>query len=85
MQRQAVPLLKPHAPLVGTGIESLSARASGHALIAEEDGEITVADAQEIAVVYRSGRKETYNLHAFLRSNQGTCFTMPLPRLECHE
>ncbi|MEK7591135.1 MAG: hypothetical protein AAB489_02925, partial [Patescibacteria group bacterium] len=41
MQRQAVPLVRPHAPLVGTGIEGLAARASGHALLAEEDGEIT--------------------------------------------
>src|SRR6185436_15334393 len=57
MQRQAVPLIKPHAPLVGTGIEGLAARASGHAILAEEDGEVTAADAQEISIVYRSGRK----------------------------
>jgi DNA-directed RNA polymerase subunit beta len=76
MQRQAVPLIRPHSPLVGTGIEGLAARASGHALLAEEDGEVTAADAQEISVVYRSGRKETYKLHTFVRSNQGTCFHM---------
>ncbi|MDO8649579.1 MAG: DNA-directed RNA polymerase subunit beta [Candidatus Peregrinibacteria bacterium] len=76
MQRQAVPLIRPHAPLVGTGMEGLAARASGHALLAEEDGEVTAADAQEIAVVYRSGRKQTYKLNTFLRSNQGTCFHM---------
>ncbi len=76
MQRQAVPLIKPHAPLVGTGMEGISARASGHALIAEEDGEVTYADAQEVSVVYRSGRKQTYKLHTFMRSNQGTCFHM---------
>ncbi|MBI3332030.1 DNA-directed RNA polymerase subunit beta [Candidatus Peregrinibacteria bacterium] len=76
MQRQAVPLIKPHAPLVGTGIEGLAARASGHALLAEEDGEVTMADSQEISVVYRSGRKQTYKLNTFMRSNQGTCFHM---------
>lgn len=76
MQRQAVPLISPKSPYVGTGIEGLAARASGHALLAEEDGEVTYADAQEISVVYRSGRKETYKLHNFARSNQGTCFHM---------
>jgi DNA-directed RNA polymerase subunit beta len=74
MQRQAVPLIKPHSPVVGTGIETVAARASGHAIIAEEDGEITYADADEIAVVYKTGRKETYKLGTFVRSNQGTCF-----------
>jgi DNA-directed RNA polymerase subunit beta len=74
MQRQAVPLIKPHSPVVGTGIEAVAARASGHALIADEDGEVTYADADEISVVYKTGRKETYKLGTFVRSNQGTCF-----------
>ncbi|MDD5623482.1 MAG: DNA-directed RNA polymerase subunit beta [Candidatus Peribacteraceae bacterium] len=76
MQRQAVPLIRPAAPLVGTGMEGLAGRASGQALLAEEEGEVVLADATQIAVVYRSGRKQTYNLHSFTRSNQGTCFTM---------
>ncbi|MDA1209152.1 MAG: DNA-directed RNA polymerase subunit beta [bacterium] len=76
MQRQAVPLLKPEAPLVGTGMEGLAARASGHALLAEEDGEITYADSNEIIIVYKSGKKETYPLISFTRSNQGTCFNV---------
>jgi len=76
MQRQAVPVIKPQAPLVGTGMEGLAARASGHALLAEEDGEVTYADSKEIAVVYRSGRKTSYPLNSFTRSNQGTCFHM---------
>ncbi len=76
MQRQSVPLIKPQAPLVGTGIEGLAARASGHAVLAEEEGEVTAADSQEITVVYESGRKQTYKLHTFVRSNQGTCFHM---------
>ncbi|MCF7844618.1 MAG: DNA-directed RNA polymerase subunit beta [Kiritimatiellales bacterium] len=76
MQRQAVPLLKPHTPLVGTGMEGLAARAAGHAILAEEDGEVVYADGREIAVVYKSGRKQVYTLHAFVRSNQGTCFNL---------
>ena len=76
MQRQSVPLIKPSAPLVGTGVEGLAARASGHALLAEEDGEVVAADSQQIAVVYKSGRKQSHNLHTFQRSNQGTCFHM---------
>ncbi len=76
MQRQAVPLIRPQSPVVGTGIEGLAARASGHALLAEEEGEVTAADATEIAVVYRSGRKRTYRLATFVRTNQGTCFHM---------
>jgi len=76
MQRQAVPLIRPHSPLVGTGIEGLAARASGHAILAEEDGEVTAVDSTEITVVYRSGRKQVYRLSTFVRSNQGTCFNM---------
>jgi DNA-directed RNA polymerase subunit beta len=76
MQRQAVPLIRPHSPLVGTGIEGLAARASGHAALAEEEGEVTAADAQLVSVVYRSGKKVTHKLQTFLRSNQGTCFNM---------
>ncbi|TSC80638.1 MAG: DNA-directed RNA polymerase subunit beta [Candidatus Peregrinibacteria bacterium Gr01-1014_25] len=76
MQRQSVPLVKPHAPVVGTGVEGIAARASGHVIVAEEDGEVTYADAQEISVVYASGRKKTYTLPTFVHSNQGTCFHM---------
>ncbi|NOS68052.1 MAG: hypothetical protein HOO67_06885, partial [Candidatus Peribacteraceae bacterium] len=76
MQRQAVPLIKPHSPYVGTGMEGLAARASGHALLAEDDGEVTAADAREVSIVYSSGKKKTYKLHTFVRSNQGTCFHM---------
>jgi len=76
MQRQAVPLVKPHSPYVGTGVEGLTARASGHALLADEEGEVTYADSNEISVVYKSGRKEIYGLQSFVRSNQGTCFNM---------
>ena len=81
MQRQAVPLIKPHAPLVGTGIEGLAARASGHAILAEEDGEVTYVDADQVIIIEKSGRKKTYQLHTFVRGNQGTCFHMR-PRVE---
>ncbi|MDD5751434.1 MAG: DNA-directed RNA polymerase subunit beta [Candidatus Peribacteraceae bacterium] len=74
MQRQAVPLIRPAAPLVGTGMEGITARASGQAIVADEDGEVVSVDASHIAVVYRSGRKQTVNLQTFIRSNQGTCF-----------
>jgi DNA-directed RNA polymerase subunit beta len=76
MQRQSVPLVKPHAPLVGTGIEALAARASGHAIIADDDGEVTYVDANEITIIYKSGKKANIKLGTFVRSNQGTCFHM---------
>ena len=74
MQRQSVPLVRPQAPVVGTGLEGLVARESGCALLAEEDGEVTEVDAQRVSVVYKSGRKAVYPLGTFVRSNQGTCF-----------
>lgn len=71
MQRQAVPLLKPQAPYVGTGIEVKVARDSGMLVIAEEDGVVSYVDAQKIVV--KSGRKErAYPLITFDRSNQDT-------------
>ncbi len=76
MQRQAVPLIRPHSPYVGTGMESVAARASGHVLLAEEDGEVLSVDAREISVMYHSGKKQTYLLDNYVRSNQGTCFHM---------
>ncbi|MDD4287415.1 MAG: DNA-directed RNA polymerase subunit beta [Candidatus Peribacteraceae bacterium] len=84
MQRQAVPLIRPSAPLVGTGIEGLTARASGQAVLAEEDGEVVSVDASHIAVVYRSGRKQQLALTTFVRSNQGTCVLMR-PRVHMGE
>jgi len=76
MQRQAVPLIRPQAPLVGTGVESIAARASGHVLLAEEAGQILASDSQSISVLYHSGKKANYPLDTFVRSNQGTCFNM---------
>ena len=73
MQRQAVPLLRPEAPLVGTGIELSAATDSGHVVVAEEDGEVTSVTASFLKVKYASGREEAYPLLKFVRSNQGTC------------
>ena len=74
MQRQALPLLRPHAPLVGTGLEHQIARDSGLAVVAVEDGTVTYTDSRTIEVV-ENGNVEprVYQLQKFERSNQGTC------------
>ena len=74
MQRQALPLLKPHAPLVGTGLEHQVARDSGLAVVASNDGVVTYTDCKTIEVLEK-GKSEpvTYHLQKFERSNQGTC------------
>ncbi|MCH7551866.1 DNA-directed RNA polymerase subunit beta, partial [Patescibacteria group bacterium] len=74
MQRQAVPLLKPQSPLVGTGLEEKVARDSGLAIMAEEDGIITQVDAKHITVKPQKGQAKTYELKNFRRTNQYTCF-----------
>src|SRR5215211_5820579 len=71
MQAQAVPLLKPEAPLIGTGMERRAAIDTGDVVIAENDGEVSVVDADQIVVTHGSKRDE-YPLHKFMRSNQGT-------------
>ena len=73
MQRQAVPLIKPEVPLVGTGMELPVAADSGQVIHAEEKGEITSATANFIHVKYDTGREARYPLLKFVRSNQGTC------------
>ncbi len=72
MQRQAVPLLKPHSPRVGTGMEYSVARYSGSAVIALRSGIVTFADAKRIIVDEGDGEYE-YDLAKFRRSNAGTC------------
>jgi DNA-directed RNA polymerase subunit beta len=74
MMRQAVPLLKPGAPIVGTGMEKVAAESSGQVIMAEGPGTITSVDANEITVMYDSGRKKTYELRVYDRTNQATCF-----------
>jgi len=73
MQRQAVPLVRPERPIVGTGMEPQAAVDSGQVLVAEEDGEVVASSANFISVRYHSGREERYTLMKFVRSNQGTC------------
>ena len=73
MQRQAVPLLRPHSPYVGTGIESKIARDSGTGLIAHDEGVVTYVDANKIIITSKDGKEHEYKLEKFARSNAGTC------------
>ncbi|MBQ2310699.1 MAG: DNA-directed RNA polymerase subunit beta [Erysipelotrichales bacterium] len=72
MQRQAVPLLKPHSPFVGTGVEYRVAKDSGAGVIAKEDGVISYVDSRRIVITNEYG-DHTYELEKFRRSNAGTC------------
>ncbi|WP_347299941.1 DNA-directed RNA polymerase subunit beta [Dolosigranulum savutiense] len=74
MQRQAVPLMKPAAPLVGTGMEHRSARDSGSAVIAKNNGTVEYVDAKKIHVREEDGTKREYTLMKFQRSNSGTSY-----------
>ncbi|MFT8544740.1 MAG: DNA-directed RNA polymerase subunit beta [Leuconostoc falkenbergense] len=71
MQRQAVPLLDPHAPLVGTGIEYKAAHDSGVAMISRAAGEVEYVDGRQIRVRREDGQLDTYELMKFRRSNGG--------------
>ncbi len=73
MQRQAVPLINPEAPLVGTGVEKEAARDSGQILVCENDGEIIAVDGQKIVIKNTDGKVDEYPLVKFGRSNQTTC------------
>ncbi|WP_295741667.1 DNA-directed RNA polymerase subunit beta [uncultured Oscillibacter sp.] len=73
MQRQAVPLLRPEAPIVGTGMEHKICVDSEIVVTAEGDGVVTDLDARHVAVQYDSGEKKTYKLTKYLRSNHTTC------------
>lgn len=73
MQRQAIPLLKTEAPLVGTGVEAIAARDSGAVVISKADGVVDYVDGRKI-IVKTLGGKDTYYLNGFERSNNGTCY-----------
>ena len=73
MQRQAVPLLHPEAPIVGTGMEHKICMDSEVVILAEGDGIVTKMDARAITVAYDNGETKEYKLTKFLRSNHGTC------------
>ncbi len=73
MQRQAVPLLRPERPLVGTGLEPQAARDSGMVIVSRADGHVTYVSANEIRVRADAGGETAYYLHKYQRSNQDTC------------
>jgi DNA-directed RNA polymerase subunit beta len=73
MQRQAVPLLRPSAPLIGTGMERRAAVDTGEIIVAKRDGVIEFVDSRKIVVRTAGGETDTYVLPKFQRSNQGTC------------
>lgn len=73
MQRQAVPLLRPERPLVGTGLEAQAARDSGMVIVSRTDGEVTYVSADRIRVKDPNGRESDYQLQKYQRSNQDTC------------
>jgi DNA-directed RNA polymerase subunit beta len=73
MQRQAVPLLEPESPIVGTGMEARAARDSGQVVVAKRAGVVTSVTAERVQVEADSGELDEYKLLKFVRSNQGTC------------
>lgn len=83
MQRQAVPLLKPERPLVGTGLEAQGARDSGMVIVSRTDGDVVYVDATTIRVRVKNSNSEIkYTLSKYQRSNQDTCLNQkPLVRI----
>ena len=82
MQRQAVPLLRPTAPFIGTGVEGRAARDAGDVILAKGDGTVTDVSGEAIVVDYEGKQgRTTYRLSKFRRSNQGTCINQK-PRVE---
>lgn len=73
MQRQAVPLLSPESPIVGTGMEYKAAKDSGVVVLSEADGFVEKVSASEIVIRGNDGEKYAHKLLKFIRSNQGTC------------
>ena len=74
MQRQAVPLLRPQAPVVGTGIEGRVARDSGQVVLSRVEGIVTSVNGREVMVTDQDGAEHCHMLIKFARTNQGTCF-----------
>ncbi|MBV9055017.1 MAG: DNA-directed RNA polymerase subunit beta [Candidatus Eremiobacteraeota bacterium] len=73
MQRQAVPLLHPDAPIVGTGMEYRAAKDSGSLVVAQEAGTVSAVDAHAVTIANKDGVEREYELLKFVRSNAGTC------------
>lgn len=74
MQRQAVPLLRPEAPIVGTGMEAKVAHDCGYTQLAREDGEVIYVSADEVRIKNVKGEVDIYNLIKFDKTNDETCF-----------
>ncbi len=72
-QRQAVPLIQPSSPIVGTGLEAVVAENTGQLVIAIEDGEVAKASADEVTVKYKKAGTVKYQPEHFVRSNEGSC------------
>lgn len=82
MQRQAVPLIKPEAPIIGTGMEYRAAKDSGVCKVAKHDGLVTFVSANQIVITTSDGMKDVYNLTKYQRSNQSTCINQrPIVRM----
>lgn len=73
MQRQAVPLVRPDSPVVGTGMEFEAAFDSGQIIISDKNGQVSSVDASKIVITEEGGVKHEYVLQKFIRSNQATC------------
>ena len=84
MQRQAIPLLRPEAAFVATGIEEKAAKDSGVAVISATDGVVQYADSQKIIVLSDDGSIQTYRLNKYQRSNNSTCVNQK-PIVFAHE
>ena len=81
MQRQAVPLLVPEAPIVGTGMEYKAAHDSGVVVLSKHAGVVDYVDASEVVIKDALGERHSYRLTKFARSNQGTCINQR-PRVD---
>ncbi|MBA2755041.1 MAG: DNA-directed RNA polymerase subunit beta, partial [Chloroflexia bacterium] len=73
MQKQAVPLLRPRAPVIGTGVEYQAAKDSGQVLVAKHAGTVTAVNGRSITLQDDDGNPHVYQLRKFVRSNQDTC------------
>ena len=82
MQRQAVPLIRPESPIIGTGMEYRAAKDSGVCKVAKNDGVVSFVSADRIEVTTTTGPKDIYNLTKYQRSNQSTCINQrPIVRM----
>ncbi|RJO58920.1 DNA-directed RNA polymerase subunit beta [Candidatus Parcubacteria bacterium] len=84
MQRQAVSLVRPESPVIGTGVEARAAQDSGQVILAKQAGVVTSVDASHIEVLEDDGNLRTYRLGKFVRSNASTCMNQK-PIVEKHQ